>query len=205
VLSGPCALFAGVACTRSDAAAGRPCAEYCRPEHHQVLRSRLAHEHAHGRDLWSPHARVFERPSHRLARLRRLRASIDFNGSASKNVLEGTMKDLAEQIRAAEPMQVGISQDAWLASRGGGLPRGGHQKSDGATPAEQKEASASAPTSGAVFAVIPMQLPRLPTGFIMRPEVLDKARAALLQSQPQDPLALVPELVLRGMGGAGKA
>ena len=83
------------------------------------------------------------------------------------------MQDLAEQIRTAEPMQVGVSQDAWFARRGGALPRGGHQKSDGATAAEQKVASAS--TSGAAFAVIPMQLPRLPTSFIMRPDVIDKA------------------------------
>ena len=112
------------------------------------------------------------------------------------------MQDIAAQMKTAQPVAVAVDQEAWLAARGSpanAAPPGGHQKPrSGASGGEQ--------AGGADMAVLPVQLPELPKGFVARATVLQKAKAALGAVSGGDAPAgaaaaqgRVPKLVLQGM------
>ena len=105
------------------------------------------------------------------------------------------MKDLIAQMRAASPVKIETSKEAWLEARGinaaAAPARGHHQK--GSTTGD------IASTKTHKLAEMPMELMRLPRGFITRPSVLEAAMVALDNQLATRQACNVPVVALRGM------
>ena len=117
--------------------------------------------------------------------------SIELDSSGSENMLEATIKDIAAQMKVARPVALGQAKDAWLAERGSPSPgqlAPGHQH------------ARDAKTDAAAMAPLPVQLPELPKGNVLRQSILEQAKQALGKVDR----GKVEKLVLVGMGGSGK-
>ena len=129
--------------------------------------------------------------------------SIEFNGSASKHHLAATMAELLETMRAAAPATIEVSKEEWLARRSAttaGQPQ--HQRAGG--PALSDVSGGGGGNGSGGRAILPPQLPQLPSGFMARTAVLDAVKEAMAKFGEAGQEGHTRTVCMRGMGGSGK-
>ncbi len=146
--------------------------------------------------------------------------SIEFDASASSNVIKASIDDMMHEIRAlrhAPAAQVHISRTDWLQQRGknpNDAPMFQRAPSGVASGALPPLGSSVLPSIGSFtidagfeYARLPPEVPPLPKGYVMREALTGGIKAKLLQ-QEQDGAAVVspsaPIVSVHGMGGSGK-